>query len=88
MFVRYPSCHAIPPVKSCKFKNCRRIELEGMNKGLVIVDIDLECKYWIINVYRVFNPPGGTTQKQFFINQLNQMETALLNLGNRKLIVS
>ena len=26
-------------------KNCRRTELEGMNKGLVIVDIDLECKY-------------------------------------------
>ena len=53
-----------------RIKFHRRIELEGANSGLVLLDLNHECQYKIINVYRVFNPPGGQTQYQYFLNQL------------------
>ena len=44
-------------------KCCRKSEIKGLNRGLIIQDIDLEEKYRIINLYRIFNPPGGTSQE-------------------------
>ena len=37
----------------------RRSDLEGLNNGLIIIDVHLKSKYRIIGVYRVFNPPGA-----------------------------
>ena len=34
----------------------RRTDLEEVNGWLIILDIDLEKKYKLINLYRVFNP--------------------------------
>ena len=47
-------------------KCCRKSEIKGLNRGLIIQDIDLEEKYRIINLYRIFNPPGGTSQVDHF----------------------
>ena len=65
-------------------KYVRRNELEGTNNGLVIIDLDLESQYRLINVNRVFNPLGGVTQLQYFQNQISQIETAIGNMGRRK----
>ena len=47
----------------------RRPELEGVNNGLVIIDLILKTNYRIINLYRSFNPPNST-EKEFFNKQL------------------
>ena len=47
------------------------------------VDLGLTKNYRIMNVYRVFNPENGLTQKEYFINQLKLMKDALVNLGQR-----
>ena len=48
----------------------RQSELEGLNNGLVIVDVKLQIPFRIICVYRVFNPPGNFTQHSYFTSQL------------------
>ena len=37
--------------------------LEGVNAGLIILDLKLKIDYRIISIYRSFNPPGGETQR-------------------------
>ena len=55
----------------------RRRDLEVMNCGLVIVDINCEQKYRLINVYRVFNLPNNHSQMSFFKAQLDIIEKCL-----------
>ena len=47
-------------------KFTRRNELEGIDSGLVIVDLELSSKVRIIGVYRVFNPHGQISQHAFY----------------------
>ena len=37
----------------------RRVELEGLNSHLIILDIKAKSYIRIINIYRPFNPPNG-----------------------------
>ena len=55
----------------------RRSELEGQNNGIIIIDVDLKRKYRIMNLYRVFNPTDGRSQRQFFSDQLSHIKAAL-----------
>ena len=40
----------------------RRQDLEGKNLGIVIIDLNGNDKYRIVNVYRSFNPPNNVSQ--------------------------
>ena len=55
----------------------RRKDLEVMNCGLVIIDINCDLKYRLINVYRVFNLPNNHSQMSFFKAQLDIIEKCL-----------
>ena len=55
----------------------RRTELEVVNGGLIIIDVDLERKYRIIHQYRLFNPTDGRSQRDFFTAQLSLIRKAL-----------
>ena len=68
-------------------KFTRRADLEGVDNSLVIIDIELSSKYRLINLYRVFNPQNGISQKNYFISQLNKIKIAIENKGNHKLIL-
>ena len=48
-----------------EIKYRRRPDLEDSNAGLVILDLDLNIKYRLINLYRLFNPLGGISQKDY-----------------------
>ena len=39
----------------------RQEELESANLGLMVIDVDVDVKYIIINIYRQFNPPKNLT---------------------------
>ena len=58
-------------------KYVRRIDLEGKNNHLVIIDIEQNPKMRIINIYRSFNPQGGIPQREKFKNQLHLIKNAL-----------
>ena len=49
-------------------KFIRRADLEGVDNSLAIIDIELSRKYRLINLYRVFNPQNGISQKNYFIS--------------------
>ena len=49
-------------------KNTRREELEEINNGLIIMDVEMGAKYRLINLYRIFNPLNGVSQKDYLIN--------------------
>ena len=61
-------------------KYTRRETQEGKNSGLVIVDIKLKHDYRIINMYQLFNPPAGETQRDFFRRQMALVKAALETL--------
>ena len=65
----------------------RRTKLEVINGGLIIIDVDLEKKYQIINLYRLFNTTNGRSQRDFFTAQLSLIRKALEQIGNRYPIV-
>ena len=60
----------------------RRSEFEGINRGLIVLDVKLKSSYMIIGVYRIFNPPGVTTQREYFSAQLNLIKQAIQQAGN------
>ena len=68
-------------------KYSRRMELEGINSGMIVLDLDLQKKYRMIGIYRVFNPPGATTQRAYFSNQINLIRTAITGFSNSNLII-
>ena len=53
----------------------RREELEGNNLGIVVIDVNVDTTYRIVNVYRQFNPPPkkkSLSKRTFFLtNQSN-----------------
>ena len=49
----------------------RRNDLEEIDNGLVIIDINVGIPYRLICVYRMFNPPNNFTQTEHFKIQLN-----------------
>ena len=66
----------------------RRNELEGLNNGLVIIDLNLKINYRLINVYRIFNPTDGRTQRNFFLDQLTIIRTAVETCDQRCPIIN
>ena len=65
----------------------RRVDLEGQNNGIIIIDVDLKKKYRILNLYRVFNPTDGRSQRQFFTDQLSLIKNALGTKDQRQPIM-
>ena len=55
----------------------RRIDLEKEDCHIVIIDVNMEVKIRIINVYRSFHPPGGVSVNTFFDHQLTVIKNAL-----------
>ena len=68
-------------------KYTRQTDLEGINCGLVIIDVHLKSTVRLIGVYRVFNPPGNVSQHGFFTSQLNLIKMATENRGQKKVLV-
>ena len=65
----------------------RRAVLELRNNGMIVLDINMESKYRLINIYRSFNPTDGSSQRDFFINQLLMIKAALERSNERIPIV-
>ena len=65
----------------------RQNELEGLNNGLVIIDVQLQTPVQIICLYRIFNPPGNFTQHSYFTSQLQLIKVAAERRGHKKLII-
>ena len=55
----------------------RRTDLEKENFHVVIIDVELDVKLRIINIYRSFRPPNGMSPDVFFTEQLGIMQNAL-----------
>ena len=62
----------------------RRDDLETEDTSVIIIDINAGFKYWIINVYRQFNPPNNQNQSEHFAAQLLIIKKSLENLNGRK----
>ena len=60
-----------------ELKYVRRMDLEKENFHVVIVDVILNIKIRIINIYRSFRPPNGMTPDVFFAEQLCIVKNAL-----------
>ena len=60
---------------------------EIAGRGLVILDLNLKMKYRIINVYLKYNPENGTTQREYFIEQVNLIKHAVQMKGDRRPII-
>ena len=50
--------------------------------------INIEKKIRLINIYRVFNPVNGMTQKEFFINQMRIVKHAIHTNLNQNIILT
>ena len=61
----------------------RRTDLEQRNNGIVILDINVKTKFRLINLYRSFNPTGVRSQREFFVNQLQTIKSALEGRDNK-----
>ena len=70
-----------------EIKYTRKIELEGLDSGLVIIDLQLQTCTRLIGVYRIFNPPGNVTQHDFFTSQLNLIRQATDQRGSKNVVV-
>jgi exonuclease III len=57
----------------------RRVELEGLNSHLIILDIKAKSNKRIINIYRPFNPPNGLSPLEFFKYQIDLISIAYNN---------
>ena len=55
----------------------RRSDLELENMHVVIIDVESDVQFRIINIYRSFRPPGGISADTFFVNQLSLIRKAL-----------
>ena len=55
----------------------RRTDLEDTNCHIVVVDVSCEIKIRIINVYRTFRPPDGSSSTEFFLKQISVLKKAL-----------
>jgi hypothetical protein len=55
----------------------RRVDLEGVDSHLIVVDIRAKSNIRIINFYRCFNPQEGISAKNKFIMQLQLIKRAM-----------
>ena len=62
-----------------KMNYVRRLDLEGSDAHLVIIDIKSKCDLRIITIYRPFNPQGGAHPKNFFNYQITLARAAMTN---------
>ena len=49
----------------------RRTDLEKVDCGVIIIDIKLSKNYRIIGLYRTFTPNNGTSEYNYFKNQMD-----------------
>ena len=55
----------------------RKIELEGEDSNLIIIDLMGSSQCWIINIYRSFSPQHGVSQRDKFNTQLDLIGLAI-----------
>jgi exonuclease III len=53
----------------------RRIDLEEHNCHVIIIDVNVECKYHIIALYRSFKPPDQLSPIYYFRKQMRIVES-------------
>ena len=57
----------------------RRLDLEGCDSNLIIIDLEGDLNIRLINVYRSFAPQSGVSQREKFKYQLLLIKKALCN---------
>ena len=57
----------------------RRVDLEGSDSNLIIIDVEGTLNTRLINVYRSFAPQNNVFQREKFKNQLSLINTAMCN---------
>ena len=57
----------------------RRFDLEEIDTHVVIIDVVSTINKRIINIYRSFCPPDGSSATNFFAKQLNIIKSTLCN---------
>ena len=62
---------------SKSLKYVRRIDLEGQDSNIVVIDLDGVVKSRVINVYRSFAPQNGNSERRNFQYQLALIEKAI-----------
>ena len=55
----------------------RRKDLEMNDCHVVIIDVNCTERFRIINVYRSFHPPDGSSAGSFFVKQLEIIKNAI-----------
>ena len=65
----------------------RRKELEELDNGVVIIDINVGIPYRLICIYRMFNSPNNFTQTEYFKIQLNIIKRSTQNLNGREIVI-
>ena len=80
------SCSRVANYISNNFEYNRRVDLEGIDSYLTILDLVGPAKTRIINIYRSFSPQNGVSQRNKFIYQLqlvkNTMNESTILLGD------
>ena len=66
----------------------RREDLEDIDLGMCVIDINGSLNYRIINCYRLFNPPNNRSQSQHCALQLDLIGRIATNTSGRKLIIA
>ena len=64
----------------------RRSDIEEPDLSIIVLDIDLDVKIRLINIYRVFNPVNGMPEIEFFKNQMRIVNNAISSNNNRQII--
>ena len=62
---------------SKSLKYVRRIDLEGQDSNIVVIDLDRVVKSRVINVYRSFAPQNGDSERRNFQYLLTLIEKAI-----------
>ena len=65
----------------------RKRNLEEINTNLVIIDINGDIEYRVVNIYRSFAPERDATPTDNFINQLRLINNAITDSPNRTHII-
>ena len=74
-------------------KYTRKLNLEGKNSNMIVIDVEMKKSLRIINVYRSFNPQNNVNPRTKFNYQLDLIKNALtpntillgdFNLDNNK----
>jgi exonuclease III len=66
----------------------RRQDLEEINMGIVVIDLLGPNNYYIVNIYRSFNPANGMTPLQFFESQLAIIRKVVITAKKKKVVIS